>query len=320
MAQFSAFASVSRSFEYVRGLRIKDKQLLVPHPRVRVSLDRSFFKSLFAALQLYTYLVLVGVARIFKRNRDRKTIAFYPHSAPPWYNIWLATQIGDIQIVSDVDKADTVFVFEDETYSRAARQLNADQRSRALNDRVEDISKTHVARVFKNVFGYALDVDPLTYHGPAVCKSDANGTHDGKIVECPILSKDVEEGAVYQRLINTATDGVRNEDLRTNVVKGALPVIFHKYKTMEGRFGTSYLHTDVRQADEVFSKDEQTQIAAFCREMGLDFGCIDVLRDVNDGRIYIVDVNKTCMPVLSLKFTEQIKALRLMGGALKTAL
>ncbi|MEL6860636.1 MAG: hypothetical protein AAGL11_02275 [Pseudomonadota bacterium] len=320
MAQFSAFASVSRSFEYVRGLRIKDKQLLVPHPRVRVSLDRSFFKSLFAALQLYTYLVLVGVARIFKRNRDRKTIAFYPHSAPPWYNIWLATQIGDIQIVSDVDKADTVFVFEDETYSRAARQLNADQRSRALNDRVEDISKTHVARVFKNVFGYALDVDPLTYHGPAVCKSDANGTHDGKIVECPISSKDVEEGAVYQRLINTATDGVRNEDLRTNVVKGTLPVVFHKYKTMEGRFGTSYLHTDVRQADEVFSKDEQSQIAAFCREMGLDFGCIDVLRDVNDGRIYIVDVNKTCMPVLSLKFTEQIKALRLMGGALKAAL
>ena len=319
MTQFSAFASVSRSFEYLRGLRIKDKQLLVPHPRVRVSLDRSFFRSLFSALQLYTYVVLVGVARIFKRNGDRKTIAFYPQSAPPWYNIWFATQIGDIQIISDLDEADTVFVFEDETYSRAARQLTADQRHRAFNDRIEDISKTHVARVFKNVFGYALDVDPLTYQGRAVCKSDANGTHDGKIVQCPIPSKDVEEGAVYQRLIDTATDGARTEDLRTNVVKGALPVVFHKYKTLEGRFGTSYLHTDVRHADEVYSKEEQALISAFCREIGLDFGCIDVLRDIDDGRVYIVDVNKTCMPVLSLSFTEQLKAFRLMGGALKAA-
>jgi len=319
MAQFPAFASVSRSFEYLRGLRIKDKELHVPHPRVRVSLDKSFFKSLSAALQLYTYLVLVGVSRIFKRNRARRSIAFYPHNAPPWYNIWLAMQVSDIQIVSDLDKADTVFVFEDETYSRAGRQLSADQRAHAFNDRIEDISKTHVARVFQNVFGYSLAVDPLTYDGPAVCKSDSNGTHDGKIVQCPIRAEDIESGAVYQRLIETAADGEHSEDLRTNVVKGALPVVFHKLKTLEGRFGTSYLHTDVRTANDVFSKREQDQIRAFCRDIGLDFGCIDVLRDISDGRIYIVDVNKTCMPVLSLSFKEQLKALRLMGSALRIA-
>ena len=320
MAQLPAFASVARSIGYISGLRIKGKQLHVPHPRVRVSLDRSFFQSLFSALQLYTYLVSVGVSRVFKRNRDRRSIAFYPHSAPPWYNIWLATQVGDVQIVSDLDKADTVFVFEDETISRVARQLSPEQRARAFNDRAEDISKTHVARVFQKVFGYSLAVDPLTYHGQAVCKSDSNGTHDGKIVECPIAHSDLEEGAVYQRLIDTATDGQRSEDLRTNIVKGALPVVFHKFKTLEGRFGTSYLHTDVRSANDVFTKKEQAQISNFCREIGLDFGCIDVLRDVTDDRIYIVDVNKTCMPVLSLSFKEQLKALRLMGGALRAAL
>ena len=128
---------------------------------------------------------------------------------------------------------------------------------------------------------------------------------------CPISRSELEDGAVYQRLIDTATDGVRSEDLRTNVVKGALPVVFHKYKTLEGRFGTSYLHTDVRSADELYSKEEQAQISAFCREIGLDFGCIDVLRDINDGRIYIVDVNKTCMPVLSLSIKEP--GLRLLG-------
>ncbi|MEL7547826.1 MAG: hypothetical protein AAGJ84_14320 [Pseudomonadota bacterium] len=320
MGQIPTLAAFSRSIGYVSGIRIKDKHLHVPHPRVRVSLDRSFFKSLFFALQLYAYLVVVGISRVFKRNRVRRSIAFYPHNAPPWYNIWLVTQVSDIQIVSDIDQADTVFVFEDETYSRAARELTAEQRSRALNDRVEDISKTHVARVFENVFGYSLAVDPLTYHGLAACKSDTNGTHDGKIVPCPISRREIEDSAVYQRLIETATDGRRSEDLRANVVKGAISVVFHKFKTLEGRFGTNYLHTDVRDADDVFSKREKAQIRAFCREIGLDFGCIDVLRDINDGQIYIVDVNKTCMPVLSLSFKEQLKALRLMGNALNAAL
>ena len=319
MAQFPAFAAVSRSFEYFRGIHIRDKHLHIPHPRARLSLDRSFFRSVWAVVQLYAYLVAVGLSRAFTRKQERHTIAFYPRNAPPWYNIWLATQVGDLAIVSDVEHADTVFVFEDETFSRAGRTLNSDQRSRALNERIEDISKTHVGRVFEKVFGYSLTVDPLTYEGLAVCKSDKNGTHDGKIVQCPIAPQEVDPENVYQRLIDTATDGERSEDLRTNVVKGALPVVFHKYKSLEGRFGTSYLHTDVRTANDVFSSEEQTLIAGFCREIGLDFGCIDVLRDINDGRIYIVDVNKTCMPVLSLSFKEQLRALRLMGGALKTA-
>jgi len=320
MAQIPAFSAVSRSFEYFRGIRIKDRKLHVPHPRVRLSLDRSFFRSFFAVLQLYAYLVMVGALRIVKRNRSRKTIAFYPRSAPPWYNIWLTTQVSDLQIVSDIDTADTVFVFEDETFSNAGRRLTSGQRERALNDRVEDISKTHVSRVFETVFGYSLAIDPLTYEGPAVCKSELNGTHDGKIVQCPISAKDVEAGSVYQRFVDSASDGVRSEDLRTSVVKGTIPVVFHKYKALEARFGTSYLHTDVRKATEVFSETEQMKIAAFCQEIGLDFGCIDIMRDINDGRIYIVDVNKTCMPVLSLTFKEQLRALRLMGGALRTAI
>ena len=40
--------------------------------------------------------------------------------------------------------------------------------------------------------------------------------------------------------------------------------------------------------------------------MNLDFGAIDVMRDKNDERIYIVDVNKTCMPVLCLSLRQQI--------------
>ncbi|MEM9212707.1 MAG: hypothetical protein AAGA63_14595, partial [Pseudomonadota bacterium] len=88
MTQFPAFAAVSRSFGYLRGMRIKDKTLHVPHPRARISLDQSFFKSVFSGVQLYAYFVTVSIARLFKSERSRQTIAFYPQSAPPWYNIW----------------------------------------------------------------------------------------------------------------------------------------------------------------------------------------------------------------------------------------
>ena len=320
MAQLPAFGAVSRSFGYFRGIRIKDKKVHVAHPRVRITMDRSFFRSLRAVIQLYAYFVLVGTTRIFKPNRDRSKIAFYPQNAPPWYNIWLVAQVGDLKIVSDLDEADTIFVFEDETFSHAGRRLTSSQRERALNYRIEDISKTHVGSVFEKVFGYSLTVDPLTYQGLAVCKSDLNGTHDGKIVQCPLPASEVESGAIYQRFIDSAFDGERSEDLRTNVIKGAIPTVFHKYKSLDARFGTSYLHTDVRAANDVFSSEEQSLIAAFCREIGLDFGCIDILRDKTDNRIYIVDVNKTCMPVLSLSFKEQLRGLRLMGGTLQAAI
>ena len=35
------------------------------------------------------------------------------------------------------------------------------------------------------------------------------------------------------------------------------------------------------------------KILAVCREMGLDYGELDVLRDREDGRLYILDVNDT---------------------------
>ena len=54
--------------------------------------------------------------------------------------------------------------------------------------------------------------------------------------------------------------------------------------------------------------------------MNLDFGSIDVMRDKHDGRIYIVDVNKTCMPVLCLSLKTQIKSQKKIAEALTAGL
>ena len=73
-------------------------------------------------------------------------------------------------------------------------------------------------------------------------------------------------------------------------------------------------------AEDVFSADEITLIKTFCQKMQLDFGAIDVMRDKHDGRIYIVDVNKTCMPVLCLKLKTQIKSQDKIAQALTAGL
>jgi hypothetical protein len=48
----------------------------------------------------------------------------------------------------------------------------------------------------------------------------------------------------------------------------------------------------IRTAD-VASANEQEQLACLCESIGLQYGEIDVLRDNDDRRLYVVDVNRT---------------------------
>ena len=189
-----------------------------------------------------------------------------------------------------------------------------------INYSVRDISKNHVGDVFKSVFGYPIRVDPLRYHGPAICKSNANGTHDGVVINLPIERADVSEQHTYQRLVDSVfQDGV-SEDLRIAYVLGEIALVYHKYKPLGDRFGTDYLKVDIKHPSDVFSKEEIELIIQFCKRMGLDFGAVDVMRDKNDGRIYIVDVNKTCMPVLSLDLKTQIQCQKKIANAFRRRL
>ena len=56
--------------------------------------------------------------------------------------------------------------------------------------------------------------------------------------------------------------------------------------------------------------------SAFTAAMGLDFGGLDILRDRADGRIYIVDANKTDMgPPSALASNDKLKAMRGLADA-----
>ena len=222
--------------------------------------------------------------------------------------------------MSDVGAADYVFVFEDTTYSVFDRRnLDAVQGIR-LNARIQNISKEYVADIFEEVFPYSLRIDPMVHQGLAIKKSNDNGTHDGVVINCPIEPADVDPTQAYQRLVDSTFQEGMSEDLRVSWVLGKIALVYHKYKPLDDRFGTDYLSVDLKTPDEVFSPIEIELISNFCRRMELDFGAIDVMRDKHDGQIYIVDVNKTCMPVLSLNLKTQIKAQTTMTNAFNQGL
>ena len=61
--------------------------------------------------------------------------------------------------------------------------------------------------------------------------------------------------------------------------------------------------------DDLLSNKERAQLKQFAAAMGLDWGGMDVLRNKNDGKIYVVDVNKTDMgPPIALSLKDKNKA------------
>lgn len=270
----------------------------------RISWDRGLLRGIWMVLWLQLN------AR-WGRPKARGYIAYYPQPAGPWYTLPLALAGTSIRRTSDMSRADAVMIFDDRTESDITLPRT---KAHLINARVTDISKAHVSEVFERVFGYALSVDPTSHHGPMVRKSDVNGVHDGEIVQGPVAAPHPE--CVYQHLVDsTVRDGV-TEDLRCVCVGGDVAVIFRKEKADHSRFSTSYLETTLRDPDDIFSDEERQNVTRFCEAMGLDFGSIDVLRDYSQGgRPFIVDVNKTCMPVLSMPPSELAKALRRIGAA-----
>ena len=252
MAPIAAFASVGRSIDYLRDLRIRDGGLYVRRTGARINVNLSFFRSAVSAVSIYFYVLGIQASRLIKRVKPHATIAFWPQLASPWYNAWTVSQFAGLKILSNPAAADYTFVFEDTTYADPENRTPPGVDAPTINSRVNDISKKHVSEVFSNVFGYDLDIDPLTYEGPAVCKSQINGAHDGRIIECPINESDLLADHVYQRLVDSSFNGETSEDLRIVYAFGDIPVVFHKHKALDQRFGTTYLSTDVREAAEVF--------------------------------------------------------------------
>ena len=106
-------------------------------------------------------------------------------------------------------------------------------------------------------------------------------------------------------------------DLRTPCVGGAPTVVWEKTKPEAKRFAIHNSRAVLRDPSDVYSAEEIEQIRRFTARIGLDWGGLDILRDRHDGRIYIVDVNKTDLgPVIALSWPDKIRSMNRLSRAL----
>lgn len=190
-----------------------------------------------------------------------------------------------------------------------------------VNGASHDISKQRVNRIFEQVFGYALAVDPCTHQGLAVVKSNRNALHDGRLVTCPVQRADVPDGVVYQKVVDNETGDGMVLDYRVPVHDGRIPLVYMKYRSCGIRFANENAVVRLAEPEAVFSAVERRRIRVFARRMGIDYGEFDVLRDNGDERIYIVDANSTPWgPPDGLSKTDEWMALQRLGATFKALL
>ena len=291
---------------------ITGNQIIAKETGAQIPVTSDFVRE---ALRIASFVgVVQGVraSRYLRGREPRARISFFPKKPRSYYAIWPVCQLADVKIVDDPAEADLHFYFEDREFLTAPPRAPSDRP--AFNAGCYDIRKSVVARVFEETFGYGLAIDPRAHDGPAVEKSEANGKHDGRIVQCPLASPRTDR--VYQRLVDNTFDGRDFVDIRTPIVGGKIPFVYLKRRTREGRFSNDNHRVDLVDADAMLSRSEQEKIVAFASGMALDFGGLDVLRDRADGRIYIVDANKTDMgPPSALPGADKLKAMRGLADA-----
>jgi hypothetical protein len=242
----------------------------------------------------------------------RKTVLFFPE-VPHWdaMEFKLCALLGYAMTPDPNQKFDVAFKRKDATFSDSALLQRVPlSEDRILNARSVDISKRTVAKVFGDVFGYPLGVDPTRFDGAMVEKSDANSAHDGRVLQGPLPPEDLRPGRVYQRLIDNASDekGLML-DYRLPIYGDEMPLVYLKYRPVETRFFWKNAFVKLGEPRALFSRQELDKILLLARRMGIDYGEFDVLRD-RDGRIYVTDTNNTPGgPPLALTPSDQKIAL-----------
>ena len=290
----------------------KDFEIRLTHIRARDSGVATHFTPTLA-YDIARAAKFIGRVQVERLRRaalgvePRARISFYPRKPRSFYAIWPVCHLAGLKIVDDPQDADLLFYFRDAPWE--AESLPAPVSNRAiLNGDCLDIRKSTVARAFEHVFGYPLAIDPTTHNGLALAKSEGNGVHDGRIVQCPIRTP--EEGMVYQRLIENTSDGRTYTDIRTPIIGGEIPLVYLKRRSREGRFSNDNKRVELTEPRSMLSETEIEKLGEMARLMNLDFGGVDVLRDRQDGRIYVVDVNKTDMgPPTALPGADKYRAM-----------
>ena len=169
---------------WITDFKYDEGTILVKKTGHRIVPDLSLLHSIFTWFCFYFF---AQTWRTWRRvtGHKRPTIAFYPDKPRPWYFIWPVMHVSGAKLIDDVCTADIVFQFDDSTETNNAVPP-VRECARLVNFGCQDVSKTTVAEAFARAAGYTLRVDPTTYEGRMVEKSELNAAHDGRVLEGPL--------------------------------------------------------------------------------------------------------------------------------------
>ena len=213
-----------------------------------------------------------------------------------------------------VANPDVIVYFENATYGSASSLRRKFPKARIINVNCPDISKERVHVVHQEALGYSMNLNPKTYIGVAVEKSDENAVHDGQEVICPVAFPKTD--AVYQKVLDNTNDAGEYVDIRVPVIHGKIPLVYLKFKTKKYRFTNKAHRATLHKPEDIFSEEEISQIEKYANAMKVDFCEFDVLRHKGNQKIYIIDVNKTPYgPPDPLNKKDQATALKTLSDA-----
>ena len=125
---------------------------------------------------------------------------------------------------------------------------------------------------------------------------------------------------ISKREVAAAFEQVFGYGLAVNPAEHHGPMVRKHRFTNE--FGTGVIH----RTSDVLSAIELDLVLQFCRAIGLDYGELDIVRDQEDGRIYIVDANNTPFGPLTRDIQvrwyfdrQSWRALKYLAGAFRAA-
>lgn len=232
------------------------------------------------------------IINFFLNGFKHKSLLIYPDFPSSKTVIRKVCRILNINLTNKLDRHfDWVLYYEDETFRTKYEPLEALSNKRVVNLQSRDISKFYVDKIHEEVFGYSTQIDPLTFKGQGVRKSDINAKHDGEVLNFPLENKDSD--SIYQILINNQVNDEEVLDMRIPLINYTIPLLYLKYRKVTERFVNSTTRTYLSPISDHLSETEQAQIIEFARKMNLEYGEFDVLRDLDSNKIYVVDVNNT---------------------------
>jgi hypothetical protein len=189
-----------------------------------------------------------------------------------------------------------------------------------LNQHCVDIRKQTLEQHHVTAFGYGMRVDPLTHQGNLVIKSDTNAQHDGRIVKGPLALDQVVDTHVYQRVIRNQDQAGRWLDLRVVWIHGVVSTLYLKFKHEHERFTNQTASVQLADVTDFISTVEIQNITKLMVLHQTESAELDVLRDADDGRIYVVDLNPTPWgPPIQLEPAQAQKAIASMSEKLNQA-